>query len=208
MINVEKIKEIQSLLHNETIVAATKYVDSNDIIELMKVGINNIGENRVDSFLKKYEELNSYPLIWHFIGTLQTNKVSDMINKIDYLHSLDNLRLAEKINRYRITPLKCFVEVNVTKEDTKHGLYVENLEEFLHNLEKYDKIEVVGLMTMAPNTLDIKTIDDCFSQLKALKEKYNLPYLSMGMSNDYEVAIKNGTSFLRLGRILFEGEDK
>ena len=123
MINVKKIKEIQSLLHDETIVAATKYVGCNDIIELLRVGINNIGENRVDAFLKKYEELNSYPIIWHFIGTLQTNKVSDMINKIDYLHSLDNLRLAAKINQYRNTPLKCFIEVNVMKEDGKLAVF-------------------------------------------------------------------------------------
>lgn len=207
MINKKIINEIQTNYPETCIIAATKYVDSSVVRELFMAGIRNIGENRVDSFLKKYDELADLDLIYHFIGTLQTNKVKSMINKIDFLHSLDSIKLMKEINKYREEPLKCFVEVNITKEESKHGIFVENLEDFLYESQKYDKIEIVGLMTMAIKYDQEKDIDECFKTLDELKRKYGLLYTSMGMSNDYPLAIKNNASFIRLGRILFEGED-
>ncbi len=195
-------------LDNVTIVAATKYVDAEKIKDLYNNGITNIGENRTEAFLEKYEVLKDYDITWHFIGTLQTRKVKQVINKISYLHSLDNLKLASEINKHRETKLDCFIEVNVTKEDTKHGVFVENLDFFIEELKKYDKINVVGLMTMAPNTDSDEVIKDCFSKLNSLKERYNLLYTSMGMSNDYQIAIECGATHVRLGRILFEGDGR
>lgn len=207
MINRKVIDEIKANHPETCIIAATKYVDSSVIRELFMAGINNIGENRVDSLLRKYDELADLDLIYHFIGNLQTNKVKMMINKIDFLHSLNSVKLMKEINKYREKPLKCFVEVNITKEESKHGIFVENLEDFLYESQKYDKIEIVGLMTMAIKYDQDKDIDECFKTLDDLKNKYNLLYTSMGMSNDYPLAIKNNASFIRLGRILFEGED-
>lgn len=206
MINKKKIDEIRKQAKTSTIVAATKYVDVDDIKELYNEGITNIGENRTDSFLRKHELLKDLDIKWHFIGTLQSRKVESMINKIDYLHSLDSVKLASVINKYRLTPLKCFIEVNVSKEESKHGIYVENIANFMNEIKKYDKIEVIGLMTMAPNTDDIELINRCFHELKEAGLQNNLYEFSMGMSNDYLIAIKNGSTFIRLGRILFEGE--
>ena len=106
-----------------TIVAATKYVEADDMLELYHHGINNFGENRVDSFLKKYETLSSYQDIkWHFIGHLQRNKAKLVVNKIDCLHSLDSFALAEFINKYRDKPLDVFIEVSINLEENKNGV--------------------------------------------------------------------------------------
>ena len=171
MINENKVKELLTL--DASIIAATKYGDKEDIKHLYDLGIRNVGENRDKSFLEKYEELSNLDIKWHFIGTLQTKKVKSLINKIDYLHSLDSIKLANEINKYRVKPLECFIEVNISKEETKEGIFVEDLDFFIEELKKYDKIKVVGLMTMAPNTDDIEIISNCFYQLSLLKDKYN-----------------------------------
>ena len=204
------IKEFKnSIPSNVTIVAASKYVDSQDINILLDAGINNIGENRVDSFLHKYEELKDKDIIWHFIGHLQRNKALEVIDKIDYLESLDSLKLAELINTHRLSPLKCFIEVSINLEENKNGVPYFEVESFLKEVLKYKNIQIVGFMMMALADSSENSLCEQFAKLRKLRDemenKFNikLPYLSMGMSEDYQEAIKEGATHVRLGRILF-----
>ena len=200
---------IKSIPHDVTIVAASKYVDENDVLTLFDSGINNIGENRVESFLEKYNKLKHVPIIWHFIGHLQRNKLNKVIDKIDYLESLDSLELAKMINTKRKMPLKCFVEISINLEENKSGVPYFEAESFLKELLKLHNIEVVGLMMMAISGSDEESLNDQFSKLRVLRDdlenklQIKLPYLSMGMSEDYKIAIANGATHVRLGRILF-----
>lgn len=205
------IKEfIRSIPNNVTLVAATKYVDSGQMKILYDNGIHNFGENRVDSFLVKYESLKELDISWHFIGHLQRNKAKEIINKIDYLHSLDSLELAKIISKERLTPLKVFVEVSINLEESKNGVPYYKTKEFIKSLIELPNIELVGLMMMTVKVSDDK--DNQFMKLAKLKEEIEsslnikIPYLSMGMSDDYLLAIKEGATHIRLGRILFEIE--
>lgn len=198
----------QTIPNGICLVAATKYVDAEAMKVLYENGIKDFGENRVDSFLKKYDLLSAYQDIkWHFIGHLQRNKAKEVINKIDYLHSLDSLELAKLIDKFRSTPLDVFVEVSINLEENKNGVPYYELESFIKSLLKYKNIHLVGLMMMTVKVSDDK--DNQFHKLKVLKEKIEkslnikIPYLSMGMSEDYLLAIKEGATHIRLGRILF-----
>lgn len=187
-----------------TIVCASKYVDSSKIREMYNLGVSNMGENRVQAFLEKYDELKDLNIIWHFIGHLQTNKVKDVINKITYLHSLDSIKLAKEIEKYATKKIKCFIEIN-DGEEQKTGISLDEAINFYNELKSYSKIEVVGFMSMAPNTVDEALIEEAFLRVKNLKDKIdpNL-YLSMGMSNDYKIALKCGATHIRLGSILWK----
>lgn len=209
MIVRDDIKQFVSTIpNNVTLVAATKYVDSEQMKILFNNGITNFGENRVDAFLNKYKKLNSLNISWHFIGHLQRNKAKDVINYIDYLHSLDSLKLAEEIEKYRQTPLNVFVEVSINLEESKNGVPYYELEDFIKSLLKYKKINLVGLMMMTIKDSEDK--ENQFAKLVKLKNQIEnslnikIPYLSMGMSDDYLEAIKNGATHIRLGRILFQ----
>ena len=198
---------ISTIPSNITLVAATKYVDSNEMRSLFKNGVTNFGENRVDAFLSKYEDLKDLDVTWHFIGHLQRNKAKEIINKIDYLHSLDSLKLADEIEKYREKPLPTFVEVSINLEENKNGVPYYELEPFIKSLLKYKKIKLVGLMMMTIKVSEDK--ENQFAKLVELKKKIEnnlnikIPYLSMGMSEDYLEAIKEGATHIRLGRILF-----
>lgn len=201
-------KFISTIPSNITLVAATKYVDSSEMRNLFKNGITNFGENRVDAFLNKYEDLKDLNITWHFIGHLQRNKAKEVINKIDYLHSLDSLKLADEIEKYREKPLPTFVEVSINLEENKNGVPYYELEDFIKSLLKYKKIKLVGLMMMTIKVSEDK--ENQFAKLVELKKKIEnnlniiIPYLSMGMSEDYLEAIKEGATHIRLGRILFK----
>ena len=207
----EKIQKIDKKNQPINIIAATKYVDIEQINSLYQSGIKKMGENRVDALLSK-KKLIDLPIEWHFIGTLQSRKVKDVINEIDCLHSLDRESLAKEINKHRKNPLKCFVQVNISGEETKQGLKPDEVVSFINNLKKFPKIEVIGLMTMAPHTDNIQKVRSCFQQLKELQGKLleeealcsTCKELSMGMSNDYLIAIEEGATYVRLGSILFK----
>ncbi|HZG61171.1 MAG TPA: YggS family pyridoxal phosphate-dependent enzyme [Anoxybacillus sp.] len=191
------------------IIAVTKYVSIERAKEAYMAGITDFGENRDEGFLQKYEALGSEPT-WHFIGTLQSRKVKNVIDKIDYLHSLERLSLAEEIQKRATKPVKCFVQVNVSGEESKHGLPPQEVIPFIEKLKEFPNIIVVGLMTMAPFTDNEQEIRRCFRELKKLQEEIqalHIPYapcteLSMGMSNDYIIAIEEGATFVRLGTSL------
>ncbi len=198
--NVLKLhREISN--HNVTIVAVSKTYSLREVRELYDQGITNFGENRVEELLSKKEQLSDLRINWHFVGNLQSNKVKKVINSIDFLHSLDRLSVAKEINKYRDQPLRCFIQVNISQEESKSGIKLSELPSFINSLKKYDKILVVGFMTMGVINDLVKT-EEVFKQLTKLTETIPYKELSMGMSDDYQLAIKHGATFIRIGRML------
>lgn len=196
------------------VIAVTKYVSVERTKEAVEAGITHIGENRIEGLVEKQQSLGDKP-IWHFIGTLQTRKVKDVVNHVDYIHSLDRLSLAEEIQKRANQPINCFVQVNASGEESKHGLSPEDVIPFIREIQKFDRVHVVGLMTMAPFTEDEMILRSCFQRLRNLQQEVinlqleNAPCLelSMGMSNDYEIAIEEGATYIRIGTALVGEED-
>ena len=178
------------------VIAVTKYVDVVTTEAMVKTGIQHIGENRVDKFLEKYQALKGYDLTWHLIGSLQRRKVKDVINLVDYFHALDSVKLAQEIQ----------------KRAEQHGFSVDELDTVLADIAQLDKIKIVGLMTMAPFEASQEELQDIFSKTHQLqkqlekKQLKNMPFseLSMGMSRDFEVAIANGATYVRIGTSFFK----
>ncbi|MCM3114015.1 YggS family pyridoxal phosphate-dependent enzyme [Neobacillus sp. MER 74] len=195
------------------VIAVTKYVSTERANEALQAGIINLGENRDEGLLRKWEELRDKP-VWHYIGSLQTRKVKNIVNIVEYIHSLDRISLAEEINKRAERKVKCLVQVNVSGEESKHGLPAEEVLTFIESLRKFEHISVEGLMTMAPLTDNESQIRECFHKLSELRKQVqalNLDYapcteLSMGMSNDFEIAIEEGATMVRIGTALV-GED-
>lgn len=195
-----------------SVIAVTKYVDVQTAEALLPLGINHIGENRVDKFLEKYQALKDYPVTWHLIGTLQRRKVKEVIPYVDYFHALDSLKLAQEIQKRTDHVIKCFLQVNISGEESKHGFSKEELLELLPELAKLDQIEYVGLMTMAPFEADSDELKEIFKDTQALqaeireKQTPNMPMteLSMGMSRDFKEAIQFGSTFVRIGTAFFK----
>jgi pyridoxal phosphate enzyme (YggS family) len=191
------------------LVAVTKYVSIERACEALDAGITNLGENRDEGLLAKWEVLGDKPA-WHFIGSLQTRKVKNIIDKVEYIHSLDRLSLAEEINKRANRKVKCLVQVNAAGEESKHGLAPEEAIEFIKSLQPFENIVVAGLMTMAPYTDDQKLLRSCFRKLADLRNQIReleldfapCSELSMGMSNDFVVAIEEGATIIRIGTAL------
>lgn len=219
--NVEQIRQnvsqacqqAERKIEDVTVVVVTKSVDVVQTEEILQLGFHHLGENRVDAFLNKKASLDSkYQPIWHFIGNLQRRKVKKVINEIDYFHALDSLSLAEEIEKRAEKEIKCFMEVNVSGESTKHGFESENIEDTVQALNKMSKIKIVGLMTMAPKEADDEQIRCYFAALRQLQEKIQslqlvqvpCTELSMGMSRDYQLAILEGATYVRIGTAFFK----
>jgi pyridoxal phosphate enzyme (YggS family) len=186
-------------LENVVIICASKYFSTIEMGMLIQKGVSHFGENRVDSFLEKFEKLSHEKIFWHFIGHLQRNKAKQIISKLDYLHTLDSLALAEVIQGHREKPLNCFVQINATQEEQKHGISLDEVPIFMLNIKKYDKINVVGFMSMGKQDDAIET-KNAFDTIEHLRVEYNLLYTSMGMSDDYLIALESNATHLRLGR--------
>ncbi|WP_407268047.1 YggS family pyridoxal phosphate-dependent enzyme [Radiobacillus sp. PE A8.2] len=192
-----------------TIIGVTKYVTIDRAEALLNAGINNLAENRLEGFREKHEKLG-YDVKWHFIGSLQSRKVKDMINDIDFLHSLDRKSLAKEINKRATKVIPCFVQVNASGEQSKHGLAVEDAVDFIKSLANFENIRVVGIMTMAPLVDEEQTIRNTFRKVKQLRDEVaakqwaHAPcdFLSMGMSNDFTIAIEEGATHVRIGSSL------
>lgn len=194
------------------VIAVTKYVDSSIANQLVNTGITHIGENRVDKFLEKYNALADKKLTWHLIGTLQRRKVKDIIPFVDYFHALDSVKLAQEIDKRATKLVKCFLQVNVSGEESKHGFAVSEIDAALAEISLLENIELVGLMTMAPIDATDDELDEIFSKMQEIQEELairNLPRmpfteLSMGMSGDFERAIAHGATYVRIGSAFFE----
>lgn len=189
-----------------TLIGVTKYATIERTKEAIRAGVKNLGENRAEELLHKYEAIRD-EANWHFIGTLQSRKVKDIIDKVTTIHSLDRESLAKQINNRTQKPIDCFVQVNVSGEESKHGLHPKEVVSFIEDLKKYENIRIIGLMTMAPHVDDEQKVRDVFIKLRELRDEIEakkLPfapchYLSMGMSNDYEIAIEEGATHIRIG---------
>lgn len=194
------------------VIAVTKYVDSSIANQLVNTEITHIGENRVDQFLEKYNTLADKQLTWHLIGTLQRRKVKDIIPFVDYFHALDSVKLAQEIDKRATKIVKCFLQVNVSGEESKHGFAVSEIDAALAEISLLENIELVGLMTMAPIDATDDELDEIFSKMQEIQEELatrNLPRmpfteLSMGMSGDFERAIAHGATYVRIGSAFFE----
>ncbi|MDP4168964.1 MAG: YggS family pyridoxal phosphate-dependent enzyme [Bacillota bacterium] len=196
------------------IIAVTKYVTTERAKEALDAGVSHLGENRDEGLLEKWQVLGNKP-VWHFIGSLQTRKVKSVIDKLDYIHSLDRLSLADEINKRTSSKIKCLVQVNVSGESSKHGLSPNEVVGFIERLADFPNIRVDGLMTMAPFTNDENQLRKCFITLRELREKVQkckfdhapCHELSMGMSNDFSIAVEEGATMVRIGTALV-GEDE
>lgn len=195
-----------------TVIAVTKYVDSDTAEKLVEAGVKHIAENRVDKFLDKYRALKSYDLTWHLIGSLQRRKVKDVINFVDYFHALDSVKLAAEIQKRADHQIKCFLQINISEEASKHGFSLSEVDKALEEIQHFDKIKVIGLMTMAPIDASEQELTDIFQKANALRKNLkerklkNMPFddLSMGMSGDFPIAIRNGSTFVRIGSAFFK----
>ncbi|GFH42113.1 YggS family pyridoxal phosphate enzyme [Lactococcus hodotermopsidis] len=195
-----------------TVVGVTKSVDTKAARELVKSGIVNIAENRTELFLDKYNKMSNLDVTWHLIGTLQRRKVKEVINLVDYFHALDSVKLAQEIDKRAKHVIKCFLQVNVSGEASKHGFSPNDLDQVLAEIADLSHIQIVGLMTMAPINATDAELDSIFAKASALQRQIaaqNLTHspcteLSMGMSRDYQRAIQHGATFVRIGSEFFK----
>jgi len=197
------------------LIAVSKFFGLDAINEVNRLGITDFGENRAQELRDKYELLGD-KVTWHFIGTLQRNKAKYVVKAATYVHSVDSTTLADEINiqAKKLNKIqKILLEVKTSSEESKSGLKTESE---LLNLVKYcstlPNVELVGLMTMAPFTDDTEIIRKSFVDLRNLRDKINqkgfdLRELSMGMTNDYEIAIEEGATMLRIGSAIFGQRD-
>ncbi|MFH1428119.1 MAG: YggS family pyridoxal phosphate-dependent enzyme [Candidatus Margulisiibacteriota bacterium] len=213
----DNVKDIKRRIHGAAkragrnpdavkLIAVTKTVGVPEIRELLACGVNNIGENRLQVAMPKIEELADMGINWHFIGSLQSNKVKKIIEHFECIHSVDSVRCAEEIQKRAEAvgkQVKVLLEVNVSGESSKHGLSPNKLFEVLESCNDLDNVIVQGLMTMAPLTDDFETARPYFQKLKQLCKKYGLTECSMGMTDDFEVAVEEGATMVRIGRALF-----
>ncbi|MBZ4683508.1 MAG: dependent protein [Fusobacteriaceae bacterium] len=213
----EDIKKYSPYPEKVKIVGATKYLDKYQLEEYFNSGAKIIGENRVQALREKKEHFDnlgiSDKISWHFIGSLQKNKLKYFIDYIDLIHSVDRLSIAEAIDKEakkREKIINCLLEVNISKEESKHGFLVEEIYENIHKLKSLNNLNIIGLMTMAPFTEDRDVILNVFKGLKTLRDELNVKHfngelteLSMGMSNDYKIALSQGATIIRIGSKLF-----
>ena len=195
-----------------SVVAVSKTFPFENILDVYKQGCCDFGESKVQEALPKIKACPS-DIKWHFIGHLQTNKVQKIIGKFHLVHSVDTFKLAQAIETSNITQ-KILLQVNASEEKTKYGMSENELLSSFEKFLKLENIEIRGLMTMAPWTEDKETIRRCFIKTRNLRDKLasefdiDLPELSMGMSNDYVIAIEEGATLLRIGSAIFGSRKK
>ena len=200
------------------IIAVTKYADEEEIYKAYNLGINDFGESYVQNTLDKISKINAKynlknKINWHFIGRLQKNKAKFVIGEFCLIHSVDSIELVELINRLsgeRKLIQDILIQVNISGEASKAGFKESDLKNVFGKLLKLANIKILGLMTIAPDTSNTEVVRDCFLKLKTLKDELNKTYnsslteLSMGMSNDYMIAVESGATVIRLGKVLFK----
>jgi hypothetical protein len=197
------------------LIAVSKYFGTDSILKAKSLGLTNFGENRAQELTLKFEKIGS-AVIWHFIGSLQKNKVKSVVCIADLIHSVDSLELVEEINNRAATINKVqniLLEVKTSDEETKSGIETETeILSLVKRCSELDNIKLEGLMTMAPLTDDINIIRKSFKNLRNLKDKinnngFNLTELSMGMTSDFNIAIEEGATMIRIGSAIFGDRD-
>ena len=191
-------------------IVVTKNRTNEEIQEVYSLGFRHFAENRVEKLLERQEAFPQKDIVWHLIGPLQKRKVKQIVNRIQYFHAIDRLSIMEEIEKRLDSPLKCFLEVNVSGEESKHGFSVEEVFEAFEVAKQYANIDIIGLMTMAPFDASEEEIRQYFYELKEITENIDSEkplQLSMGMSQDYPIAIEEGAHFIRIGTAWFEEEE-
>ena len=191
-------------------IIVTKNRTNEEIQEVYSLGFRHFAENRVEKLLERQEAFPQEDIVWHLIGPLQKRKVKQIVNRIQYFHAIDRLSIMEEIEKRLDLPLKCFLEVNVSGEESKHGFSVEEVFEAFEVAKQYANIDIIGLMTMAPFDVSEEEIRQYFHELKEITENIDSEkplQLSMGMSQDYPIAIEEGAHFIRIGTAWFEEEE-
>jgi PLP dependent protein len=184
-------------------IAVTKTVSADRIREAVDSGVRDVGENRLQEALAKREALKDLPLTWHFIGHLQTNKAKKVAENFHWIQCLDRLELAEKLNQAAASAFPVLVEVKLHDEPNKSGTDVEQLPALIEQFKRYDHLSLRGLMAIPPFFDNPEDARPFFRRLRELAERFRLPELSMGMSHDFEVAIEEGATMVRIGTALF-----
>lgn len=195
------------------LIAVTKNIKQDIIEEALNLGITDIGENRVQELMKRFEYFEDR-VNYHMIGHLQTNKVRNIIDKVELVHSLDRPSLAKELDkRAKMNNIKinALLQVNISEEKSKFGLKLKEVFPFIEEILKYENINVKGLMTIAPHTDDTRVLRNVFRGMSKLQreiqdknyENIDMKYLSMGMSNDYKIAIEEGSNMIRVGSAIF-----
>ncbi|MEC0181491.1 YggS family pyridoxal phosphate-dependent enzyme [Paenibacillus peoriae] len=224
----ERIKEVNARIEaacarsgrsrdEVNVIAVTKYISAATMESVLDGGLEHVGENRWQDASDKWSKLGDRGT-WHFIGHLQTNKVKDVIGKFEFIHSLDRLSLAQELEKKATAfgvKVKAFVQVNISGEISKYGLSPEAVAPFLEQIRKLEHVDVIGLMTMAPHEEDPEKTRPVFRGLRELRDTLNgqaltrepIDHLSMGMSNDFEIAVEEGATWLRLGSVLVGREE-
>jgi len=188
-----------------TLIVVSKSQPLSNILPIINAGHMHFGENRVQEAILKWKDfvkVNSNIKL-HMIGKLQSNKVSEAVKIFDYIHSIDSHSLAKKLSleeEKQKKKLKYFIQINFNDEQQKSGVSIENLEELVHFVKVESKLDILGFMCIPPASIDPAIF---FRQMKEISSSYNLKDLSMGMSNDYEIAIKEGSTFVRIGSKIF-----
>jgi len=205
-----KLKQFKfDINQNPKIIAVSKTFSVDSILPLVEYGHDHFGENKVQEALEKWPKIKEdYPnLKLHMLGKIQSNKVKFLLPVFDYLHSLDNIKVAQKISleeKKNNKKLKIFIQINIGNEPQKSGINIEDLEKFYLTCIKEFNLNIIGLMCLPPSSSDPK---EYFILLKKISDKLNLKELSMGMSNDYLDAAKCGATYLRIGSKIFGERD-
>lgn len=197
---------------NIQLIGVTKYVSADRAAEAAAFGLKHLGENRWPDAKEKTDVI-SEDVRWHYIGQLQTRKVRQVVHAFHYIHSLDRMSLAEELNKRMAgldRTMPCFVQVNISGERSKAGLEPEAVPEFIRSMNEFEHLEIIGLMTMAPFESKPEETRPVFRGLRELRDELNqknayrqpIADLSMGMSNDFEIAVEEGATWLRLGSVL------
>ena len=211
-VNEQAVKEILEKVKPAKLVAATKYIDEKEIEKLEACGCLYFGENRVQAFLDKYEQYHGQGH-WHFIGTLQKNKVKYIIDKVDLIHSVNSYHLIDELEKQaqkHQLKVHILLQVNIAREESKHGFDEEEMGQVMTYLKNCPSLIVDGLMMMAPHIekeqtrIYFKKTKELLERLKNEYPEYPLHELSMGMSQDYDIALEEGATIVRIGRALFK----
>ena len=188
-----------------TLIAVTKGLTAQVVEDTLKAGVRHIGENRVQEAWQKIghlSNLQSHPT-WHMIGHLQTNKVKTAVDIFDIIHSIDSLRLAQALSGRAKKPITVLLQVNIAQEEPKSGFSEIELSKAMVEITRLPALEIKGLMTIAPLVSNPEEVRPIFRRLRELRDSLGLDHLSMGMSDDFEVAVEEGATMLRIGRAIF-----
>jgi pyridoxal phosphate enzyme (YggS family) len=212
----DKIKIVQSKIDaskigkNVKLVAVSKKKSWQEISEAYQNGVTDFGENYLQESLEKISKLKDLKISWHFIGNIQSNKCEEIAKNFDWVHTINRLKIARLIDKYCPEDkfVKCLIQINIDNEESKSGIKIEEVDNFLNELSVLKKIKICGLMIIPNPNLEFLDLQQTFKKIKMLSDRLienyeNLTEISMGMSRDFELAIKEGSTIVRLGETIF-----